>query len=129
MMKKLLLGLCVSAFLAAPVSAQQLDVSELTDYEKSLHRWAWCVVVAITSFMEHDDFGEDFKILDISSLLDSNNFRANDSRRIYNRAEDDIRAALLLGQITITKAEVKKCESDMLAILRNEYVPNFTYLK
>ena len=130
MLKKMLVGLCVSAFLAAPVSAQQLDVSELTDYEKSLHRWAWCVEVDFSATLQGLQLGN-FKTIGISNLLSDNNrnSRENDPRRIYRRASQDTEAALLLGQIEITEEVLEKCESDMLTILGNEYVPNFTYLE
>ena len=108
--------------------AQQLDVNELTDYEKSLHRWAWCKEVSSSTGI--CEFGC-FDILGISNLLSQNErvSAEKDPRSIYLRASADTEAALLLGQIEVTKQVPEKCESDMLEILRNEYVPNFTYLE
>ena len=108
--------------------AQQMDVDNLTDYEKSLHRWAWCKeVYASTGICE---FGC-FDISAISNLLSDNNRNSdeNDPHRIYRLARNDTEAELLLGKIQVTKIVLEQCESDMLQILKNEYVPNFSYLK
>lgn len=106
--------------------AEQISLLDLTDYEKSLHRWAWCKEVDLASFLEYG-FND---ILSISSLLNDNDRRSSESdpRGIYRQASQDITAELLLGEVIATEEILAKCEADMLQILRSEYVPNFEYI-
>ena len=107
--------------------AEKISVLDLTDYEKSLHRWAWCQEVHFsTEICEYgcNDIGT------IGNLLYNNDRRSSESdpRGIYRQASQDIAAELLLGEVIATEEILEKCEADMLQILRSEYVPNFEYL-
>jgi hypothetical protein len=107
--------------------AEQISLLDLTDYEKSLHRWAWCQTVSMST--QICEYGCN-DILSISSLLNDNDRRSSESdpRGIYRQASQDITAELLLGEVLATEEILAKCEADMLQILRSEYVPNFEYI-
>ena len=117
------------ALVSAPsaAAAEQISLLGLTEYEKSLHRWAWCDKVnSSTGICEYGCND----ILSIGSLLRDNSRRSseNDPRDIYEQATQDVTAELLLGEIIVTEEILAECEADMLQILRSEYVPNFEYL-
>ena len=66
----------------------------------------------------------------VYSLLDSNKFFEEDwsGSMVQHRVRKDLEAEVLLGKV-FTEEEAKQCTEDMMALLKNEYVPNFAYMK
>ena len=117
-------------FISIPLigNTQTTDISALSDYEKSLHRWAWCEVVAFSL----PTFGvfDKGKITAISILLFDNkaNSRSKDPNKIFQKARRDTEKQLILNEIVITQDLLNDCDRDMKLILKENYIPNFSYL-
>lgn len=111
--------------------AEKINLDNLTAYEKSLFRWAWCREIFSSTVPCEFGCNEIRTIHTISILLYENgrNSEENDPRRIYRLARQDTLAALLTGKIAVNSTILARCERDMLKILAEEYVPNFDYLQ
>ena len=111
-------------------SSETVDISTLSDYEKKVHRITWCYVMAEAMlFSRVPDHGYQLS-LDVYGLLGDNNFFVKDEEenRVIYRARSDLETEIILGK-TFTKQETDACNSDAKAILKDEYVPNFSYMK
>jgi hypothetical protein len=107
--------------------SQSIDVSTLSEYEKKMHRWGWCVSAA----MEIPYGSLDQKsIVKISNLMSERNYdsRELDPNRVYRKARTDVEAEILIGELNITQKDLDNCDQDLLAILKGEYIPYFTYM-
>ena len=126
-MKKILLALGILTGTFA--QAESIDVSELSEYEKKVHRLAWCKEMAYA--MLHSKVPEfDFKVsYDVYNLMDSNGFFKKDiaDNQVLFRTSNDVETEVILGK-TFTAEETADCNRDAKAILKNDYVPNFKYL-
>ena len=78
--------------------------------------------------MSNFDIG---KIMAISILLDDNraNSRSKDPNDIYFKARNDSQKKLILNETVITQDLLNDCDRDMKLILKEKYVPNFSYMK
>ena len=109
-----------------------VDVSTLSEYEKKVHRVGWCIQsLNLTSF--DNDLDPFFMGLfentgEIHDLLKRNGFFERDQNNIHQKAQDDMQVKFLSGDVDYTNQYVDECNADMLAILKEEYVPNFSYM-
>ena len=51
-----------------------------------------------------------------------------DRNNIHQKAQDDMQVKFLSGDVDYTNQYVDECNADMLAILKEEYIPNFFYM-
>ena len=65
---------------------------------------------------------------EIHDLLKRNGFFERDQNNIHQKAQDDMQVKFLSGDVDYTNQYVDECNADMLAILKEEYVPNFSYM-
>ena len=112
--------------------SQTVDVSTLSEYEKKVHRVGWYIQsLNLTSF--DNDLDPFFMGLfentgEIHDLLKRNGFFERDQNNIHQKAQDDMQVKFLSGDVDYTNQYVDECNADMLAILKEEYVPNFSYM-
>ena len=120
-MKKLFLFLSI---ISSQLNAESLKLEDLSPYEQSIHRVAWC--------HEAWDHGvlklETHKIYDIIELLNSKNFKRQDINRLYEKARNDLRAELILGTKVLKQNDLDICFKDLKGILAENYTPNFSYM-
>lgn len=114
----------VGVISASFAQAKTIDVSELSDYEKMVHRISWCYW-----FVRGQSIRDDRIIHKVYHLLYDNDFFEEDrnGQNVRGKAKNDIQAERLFGRI-MTREEWLQCEKDSKAILKKEYIPNFTYL-
>ena len=112
---------------ATSAMSESIDVSNLSDYEKKIHRWGWCVSAAREANGGLD--GKD--IFKISNIMDDRNYNSSelDPNRVYRKARTDVAAQVLIGELKIVQDDLDKCNQDLIAILKDEYVPYFSYMK
>ena len=112
--------------------SQTVDVSTLSEYEKKVHRVDWCIQsLNLTSF--DNDLDPFFMGLfentgEIHDLLKRNGFFERDQNNIHQKSQDDMQVKFLSGEVDYTNQYVDDCNADMLAILKEEYIPNFSYI-
>ena len=112
--------------------SQTVDVSTLSEYEKKVHRVGWCIQsLNLTSF--NNDLDPFFMGLfentgEIHDLLKRNGFFERDQNNIHQKSQDDMQVKFLSGEVDYTNQYVDDCNADMLAILKEEYIPNFFYM-
>ena len=104
--------------------AETNDVSQLSSYEKQMHRLGWCTAAWWNSG-EHDTY----EIGDIIMLLGRNGFEDNDVNRIRHKAIDDLKAELIIGSRVLTQKDFDNCFKDLKDMLSNHYIPNFSYME
>ena len=68
------------------------------------------------------------KVFAVYSLLSSNNFMEGDKNRIFYKIQNDLKKQMILEEISFTQTDVDMCENDLKAILKDEYIPNFSYM-
>ena len=127
-MKKILLALGILTGTFA--QAESIDVSELSEYEKKVHRLAWCYEMGRS--MLYDEVPKfDYQLSnDVFFLMSGNGFFKQDSdgsRRVLKKTRADLKTEVILGK-TFTAEETADCNRDAKAILKNDSVPNFKYL-
>ena len=128
-MKKSLLFVFLLTFAVSPGMSQSVDISTLSDYEKQMHRIGYCEQLD-TFIMESEVQGLNRrKVYAIWTLLDENGFRKKDSRKIERKIKNDLKKQMILGEISFTQTDVDMCENDLKAILKDEYIPNFSYME
>ena len=113
---------------ATSATSESTDVSSLSDYEKKMHRWGWCAsaVMAIPfGSLDQKD------IISISNIMSERNYNSRelDPNRVYKKAGTDVEAQVLIGELKIVQADFDMCNQDLIAILKDEYVPYFSYMK
>ena len=123
-MKKivLVLGILCASF----AQAETIDVSTLSEKEQVTHRIGYCVALS------NEALSKGFvntKIKKISVLLrDQLSHSSRESFELYNKAQHDAQASMLLGKLEITNEMLISCEQDMIKILEENYVPHFKYM-
>lgn len=125
-MKNILLALGI--FLSSNSHAQTIDVSQLDTVDKQKHRLAFCGRLALWNENELNRQFEADLIFDILDLLRSNGFHKW-SDPVYEKANDDTKASLILGKIKPVQFDYDACVEDLKRILEQNYVPNFSYMK
>ena len=119
--------LILSCLLADGLAAETIDISTLSEYELKVHRMGWCY-----GTMKHTDYtvsmNDKGKLHNAQTLIKNNGFLQNDTKRIFYRASEDVSVEGLLGR-TFSKDDYNECYQDMINILRDDYVPNFSYMK
>ena len=113
---------------ATSATSESIDVSNLSDYEKKMHRWGWCVsaVMAIPfGSLDQKD------IMGIGNIMNDRNYNSSelDPNRVYRKARTDVAAQVLIGELKIVQIDLGRCNQDLIAILKDEYVPYFSYMK
>ena len=116
-------------FILTPLigNTQTVDLSTLSDNEKGLHRWGWCVAIWLESPFDLNSR----KIGAIDRLLEKSgvNSRSKDPRNIYRKSKDDAEKQLILGEILVNQTLLDECDRDMKLILKEKYIPHFSYMK
>ena len=118
--------------LCSPSFSQTVDISSLTEKERTIHRASWCS--SITSSISLDSEIEIIKVSNsinaVDRLLYENGFqtRENDPKKIHRKTYNDVNAALIVGDLEVTLEMLTDCSVDMVSILKNEYIPNFSYM-
>lgn len=127
-MKKILFGwgLLVASF----AHAQSVDISTLSAYEQTVHRIAWCREMGVAMLDgKVPEYPYDIS-WQVYNLLDRKDFFKKDwaDNQVMRKTMDDLEAEIILGK-TFSKEEAAACENDAKAILKEDYVPNFKYMK
>ena len=133
----------IFTFTASQMVAETIAVSALSPKEQIHHRLRWCERANLEfSLPEVADVPTYNKAVNTKNGIQT---AANLLRRTYNlprmahfdpkyldsiesKIDDDFDAAILLEQLEITLAMVEKCNEDLVLLLENDYVPNFSYL-
>jgi len=105
--------------------SQTVDVSTLSDYEKSIHRLGWCYQAA------REVRGLDRKSINkITDILFERKYISVrlDPNSVFLKAGTDVEAQILIGELTITQQDLNDCDKDLKAILKGNYVPYFSYM-
>lgn len=127
-MKKILFALGVLS--ASFAQAQTINLSDLSEYEKKVHRLAWCREMGAQMVNEKvPEF--DYQIsFEVFRLMDSNGFFKNDwaGNKVSMRTSNDLKTEVILGK-TFTAEEAAQCNEDAKAILKDNYIPNFAYME
>jgi hypothetical protein len=130
-MKKILFALGVLS--ASFAQAQTVDVTTLSLHNQQVHRIAFCRIIATNGIRESKNRQnlDRKKVFDIYMLLDNNGFmkREQNSQTIFFDATSDTETKVLLEEIDVTQEMIDKCEADLKNILREKYVPNFSYME
>jgi hypothetical protein len=124
---KLVTLFCFFAISAATSAMSEgVDVSSLSDYEKKVHRIGWCQVVAGERLFDFDTKD----ILEVVILLSDQGFLSNsrDVNRIREKISADAKASFILKELSVTQKILNECNYDLQLILKDEYVPNFSYM-
>jgi hypothetical protein len=132
MKKSCLFALLLSCIGTVGIS-QTVDVSTLSDYEKQVHRVGWCYQSHVLT-MDHSElerFFDDFytDTFEVHELLNRNGFFERDHNNISRKARDDMQTKFLIGAIEYTNQYVDDCNADMVSILKEKYIPNFSYME
>jgi hypothetical protein len=130
MKKSCLFALLFSCIGTMGVS-QSIDVSTLSEYEKKIHRIGYCEQLD-TFALDGDIQGLDpKKVYAIYNLLIANKFLDRDTRdrKIFRKIQNDMKKQMILEEISFTQTDVDMCENDLKAILKDEYIPNFSYME
>ena len=123
-MKKIVLVLGILS--ASLAQAQSIDVSTLSERELTIHRIGNCVALSDEALSKGF---VNTKIKKISVLLrDQLSHSSRESFQLYNKAQNDAQASMLLGKLKITNEMLISCEEDMMKILKKNYVPHFKYM-
>ena len=128
-MKKILLALGILTGTFA--QAESINVSELTEKEQIIYRAVFC------SAAGHGAGDLDRKLrklavknIKVFNVIESNNFIVTDSEFDLNvKIRNDVAAMLMLGKLEQTEELFTQCNRDLLKILENTYVPNFTVIQ
>ena len=132
------------ANLASTGWSETIDVTTLNDYEKQVHRAVWCRMfedfrydnwVSGKKTFENFDFESDrtkhYETNNFYELLKGNNFFHKDwnDRQIKQKLEADMEKQLIFGEISFSLSDIDDCHADMKALLKKEYIHNFSYLE
>lgn len=111
---------------ATSATSESMDVSNLSDYEKKVHRLGWCGVVAGERLFDFDIKD----ILKVYILLSDQGFlsKSRDVNRILEKSRADTEASFILKELSVTQKILNECNYDLQLILKDEYVPNFSYM-
>jgi hypothetical protein len=129
-MKKSCLFALLFSCIGTVGNSQTVDISTLSDYEKQVHRIAWCdQFYRFELYNEIPDLNMK-KIREIRLLLERNGFMDRDysRKKVYGRTIDDLKTQFIIGEITFTQSDADSCDQDMRKILAKEYIPNFSYM-
>lgn len=123
-MKKFLLAL--GFFSATSASAQSTDVSTLSEYDQQMHRAGFCWQLASWNINSLNFQFDIARIYDVHNLLVSNGFILYTG--VFTKSASDLEAKLILDELELTQTMFDECNQDMKAMLKQEYVPNFSYM-
>lgn len=126
-MKKL--TLLISVFVASTAMAETVDLDTLSSYEQEVHRYGWCQRAYLSEGQNNQSNLERYQIGNIVLLLASNGFLNADSRRVRDKADNDLEAQLIVGSKIIDQEDLTSCFDDLKDILAKNYVPNFVYME
>lgn len=124
MKKSCLFALLFSCIGTVGIS-QTVDISTLSDYEKQVHRVGWCRVLVDAGF---DASLKPSRVFELYMLIDSNGFLEN-ADETYYKAKDDAKKKVLLGELAVTQSMLDSCDRDLASILKEKYIPNFSYME
>ena len=144
-MRIILTGLMMTLATSQMV-AETIAVSALSPKEQIHHRLLWCEQANL-------EFGGPSRLEDVDVPTYNKAVRTYNGintavqllRRTYNfprmarfdpkyldsferKVKDDFDAAILLEQLEITQSMLEECNKDLVLLLENDYVPNFSYL-
>ena len=133
----------IFTFTASQMVAETIAVSALSPKEQIHHRVLWCERAVLEYSLPKEAGVPTYN----KAVNTKNSIRtaADLLRRTYNlprmahfdpkyldsiesKIDDDFDAAILLEQLEITQAMMEKCNEDLVLLLENDYVPNFSYL-
>ena len=133
--------LCFIFAFSGAAQAQQINFDDLSDYEKAVHRIAWCdyaanhkpgntiTLLALPGSEERakQDLGKE--IQNIRTVLAKNDFfeKDNDGRYVKLKVKNEIEKKKILDDFELTTEQLERCIEDAKAILKEEYVPWFKY--
>ena len=137
-------------FISTPLigNTRTVDVTTLSDQDKIYHRIGWCR--AIDAHFGTWGAGDKFKAFD--NVLKNDGYFDNDVNDIVKKSFNDVDAlfaldnlsefmgkdletykeivqSVFLVQDTVAEALMKRCVIDMKQIVKDTYVPNFSYMK
>lgn len=125
-MKKILL--VVGIFLSGNSQAQTIDVSQLNEIDKQIHRVGYCRELVSWNIDELNFKYDNELITDMTNLLIESGLFGH-KNTVYKKTKNDTKAKLILGEIKLSQGDFSKCTRDLKEILKNEYVPNFSYIE
>ena len=126
-MKKILFAWALLT--ASFAHAQSVDISTLSAYEQTVHRLSWCRTMGSAMLREkvpshpYDVSFEVYNLMDNKGYFDKD----WDENGVIWKTANDLEAEILLGK-TFSSEEAAACEKDAKSILKEEYVPNFSYV-
>ena len=133
-MIRIIAAICL-LFISTPLigNTQTVDVSTLSDHEKKLHRWGWCMQINDSKYFDYETWDMDmkelgWKINDVFTLLRWNGAKGDDPNQIYMKVQQDVMKQQLLDEINVTELMLRKCLEDAKQMLRDDYIPYFSYL-
>jgi len=105
--------------------SQTVDVSTLNDYELKHHRIGFCIEIGHKSGVN-----DTLEIFSIVNLMFDNGFRDGEKAgyEIERKSANDTKTKLILNEIVTTQEMLNECNKDLKAILKDEYIPNFSYM-
>lgn len=112
----------------SPLNAESINLANLSPYEQSIHRVAWCHEAWSSVGSNGQPQLKTYQIYDIIQLLDSKDFERNDNKRVYRKTRQDLRAALILGTKILEQNDLDLCFKDLREVLAENYIPNFEYI-
>jgi hypothetical protein len=127
-MKKFCLFALLFSCIGTVGTSQTIDVSTLSDYEKQHHRIGFCIEIG------YKDGGNDtLEIFSIVNLMSDNGFRkpgkGKAGYQVERKSANDTKTKLILEEIVTTQQMLDECNEDLKAILKDEYIPNFSYME
>lgn len=117
--------LCASA-----TQALTADISQLPKKLQVIHRAVFCSTATQNSReLERNIRKEAMDTLRIYNVINSNDFVSTDEEyEMWSKTNNDVKKMLLLGELEQTKELFSNCKRDLLQILEETYVPNFSYM-
>ena len=133
-------------FISAPLigNTRTVDVTTLSDQDKIYHRIGWCKALDKNQggWLDPNKFDDFYDVLYNDGYFDK------DVNDIVKKAFNDVEAILALDEKTefmgvdlmktqkkgvyshhLAEKWLKECVRDMKQIVKNSYVPNFSYMK
>lgn len=109
-------------------TAQSVDISTLSKEDQVVHRVSWCREVAVVVKDERDVRPQVRKIFSVYDVLGNRGlFQKPKHMEMWQKVKNDVKAFVLLEELEINSELMDGCVADLTAILKDNYVPFYTY--
>ena len=125
--------------LAIAATSVQADTKGMTNKEATMHRIQFCE--SISQWREEAkaigiDLTTRTHIRSMVRIIKQNEDNPynyivinGENDRFYQKARADIDVARFTGKLVLTKESYTDCHSDLVKILEDSYIPNYTYME